>query len=133
AISPASILHMATADAVICDHGIHSMLPLLFWSNLRFVAVWHGIPFRGFDPTDFKVQRRFDECWVASPLIKKLYVEKFGFEDRRVVATGYARTDTLVLRGGSETEARRVLGLPATGKVVTFAPTWKQDSRDRSV
>lgn len=133
AISPSAIGWLVTADAIVCDHGVHSLLPLLAWSDLAFFDVWHGIPFKGFDRADFTVQHRFEECWVASPLLKEIYVKRFGFAPERVVATGYARTDALVRRKGDPLETRRVLGLPPEGKIVTFAPTWAQDATGRSI
>src|SRR5690606_40302310 len=69
---------------------------------LRFFDVWHGIPFKGFDADDFRVQHRYDECWVASPLLRDLYIQRFGFEPQRVVATGYARTDRSEERRGGK-------------------------------
>lgn len=124
---------LAAADAVISDHGLHAMLPMQFLSDLKFFDVWHGIPFKGFDADDFRVQHRFDEVWVASPLLRSLYVDRFGFRPERVQVTGYARTDRLVRREEDVGEIRRQLGLQDPGKVVLFAPTWKQDAQHRSL
>jgi CDP-glycerol glycerophosphotransferase len=100
---------------------------------IRFFDVWHGIPFKGFDAGDFRVQHRFDEAWVASPMLARLYVERFGFDARKVVATGYARTDELVAPTVDRAAVRREFGLPEAGKVVLFAPTWCQDDAGRSL
>jgi CDP-glycerol glycerophosphotransferase (TagB/SpsB family) len=133
ASSPDGLRWLATVDAIVSDHGVHALLPMLWLSDARFLDVWHGIPFKGFDAADFKVQRRFDEAWVASPLLKALYVERFGFDADRVHATGYARTDILVRRDGDVAEIRREFGIPPVGKVILFAPTWKQDEENRSI
>lgn len=135
ATSPRCIPWLATADAIISDHGLHALLPMLSFSDIRFFDVWHGIPFKGFDADDFRMQHRFDEVWVASPLMKALYVDRFGFGSERVQVTGYARTDRLVCRDEDGDEIKRHLGLnPSTaGKIVLFAPTWKQDARNRSL
>lgn len=133
AVSPGCIPWLVRADAVVSDHGLHAMQPMLSLSDLKFFDVWHGIPFKGFDAEDFRVQRRYDETWVASPLLEDLYVERFGFERTRVHATGYARTDLLVRRDLDILAARRSFGLPAEGKIILFAPTWKQDARHRSL
>lgn len=135
ATSPRCIEWLATADAVISGHGLHSMLPMLYLSDMKFFDVWHGIPYKGFDADDFRVQHRYDEAWVSSPLLRQIYVERFGFPDGMVKTTGYARTDRLVRRVEDPAEIRRQLGLDPYGveTLVLFAPTWKQDSRNRSL
>lgn len=124
------------AAALVSDHGLHSLQPLrpLYRRmGLYFFDVWHGIPFKGFDADDFQVQRRYDEAWVASDLNRRLYLEQFGFEPKKVAVTGYARTDKLVQPTPSLMEVRRKLGLPLTGNLILFAPTWAQDVEGRSI
>ena len=135
AIGPAAIAWLGTADAVVSDHGLHAMEFMLGTTDLRFFDVWHGIPFKGFDANDFKIQRQYDETWVASPLLASMYMERFGFSPVRVKVTGYARTDGLSERkAGDKEQARSRLGLPGgEAKVVLFAPTWKQDDTKRSL
>jgi CDP-glycerol glycerophosphotransferase len=135
ALSPAAIPWLATADAVVSDHGLHAMQSMLGRTDLKFFDVWHGIPFKGFDAEDFRVQQRYDEVWVASPLLASMYVERFGFLPDRVKATGYARTDRLVAPEDADREGIATrLGLPAdAGRIVLFAPTWKQDDQARSL
>lgn len=135
ATSPRSIPWLATADAVISDHGLHALLPMLFLSDMKFFDVWHGIPFKGFDADDFRVQHRYDEVWVASPSQRALYIERFGFDPEIVHATGYARTDRLVRRAEGDADIKRHLGLDPTSndKLVLFAPTWQQDADNRSL
>ena len=133
AMSPAAIRWLATADAIVSDHGLHAMEWMLGRTDMMFFDVWHGIPFKGFDASDFRVQRRYDGVFVASPTLKQVYVSRFGFDAERVHATGYARHDRLTSREKDFPTIRREFGLPATGKVVLFAPTWKQDARDRDV
>ena len=107
---------------------------MLTLSNVKFFDVWHGIPFKGFDAEDFRVQHRYDEIWVASPLHERLYLERYGFEREKVKVTGYARTDRLVTCAETEDELLRRFALEATRgrKRVLFAPTWKQDAAGRS-
>lgn len=135
AISPRCILRLARARAIISDHGLHALELLARLTRIGLFDVWHGIPFKGFDPNDFAVQHHYDEAWVASPLLKSLYVEKFGFKPDRVAVTGYARTDALVAPTESIDDLRARLGLERIGgrKVLLFAPTWKQDSEGRSL
>ncbi len=135
ATSPACIASLASVDAIISDHGLHALSPILSWTDVKFFDVWHGIAFKGFDADDFRVQHRYDEVWVASPSQRDLYIDKFGFDPGIVHATGYARTDQLVRGDGDIDAIKRSLGLdPATcGKLVLFAPTWKQDTGNRSL
>jgi CDP-glycerol glycerophosphotransferase len=126
---------LAGADALVSDHGLHALEPLLHLSDLPFFDTWHGIPFKGFDHRDFRVQRHYRETWVASPSQRQLWIQRFGFDPAIVEATGYPRTDRLVRRDGSVESIRRSLGVdPARcGKLVLFAPTWQQDDAGRSV
>lgn len=137
ASGPAAAGLLGRAAALISDHGLHSLQPwcgLYQRLGLRLFDVWHGIPFKGFDPDDFRVQHGYDEIWVASNLIRELYTSKFGFPPERVVATGYARTDRLVRTSQDEKAAARASQeLPETGKLILFAPTWKQDAAGRTL
>ena len=135
AISPRCIAWLVTADAIVSGHGLHALQPMLSLSDLKFFDVWHGIPYKGFDADDFRVQHRYDEVWVSSPLLRDVYIDRFGFPPARVHATGYARTDRLVRRTEDPAGIKRYLGLdPASSdKLVLFAPTWKQDARNRSL
>ena len=133
AISPASIRWLAKADAIVSDHGLHVLLPLLFASSIKFFDVWHSIPFKGFDGDDFRVQHYYDEVWVPSPLLAEMYVRRFGFAAERVVVTGYARTDRLVRYEEDAQATRRLIGAPPEGALILFAPTWAQDASGRSI
>lgn len=133
---PACASLLADAKAIVSSHGLHSLGLLLGpyrKLGLRFYDVWHGIPYKGFDADDFRLQRRYDETWVASDLCRALYVDKFGFDAPRVVATGYARTDRLVQPSEEQGALRASLGLPTEGRLILFAPTWKQDAAGRSL
>lgn len=135
ATAPACARLLAQADAVISDHGLHVMKYMLGRSDIKFFDVWHGIPFKGFDADDFRLQHRYDETWVASPLLADMYVQRFGFAAGKVQTTGYARTDALVRRDQDINVIKRNLGLDGAdiGKIVLFAPTWEQDARQRSI
>lgn len=134
AIAPSAIGWLATADAIVSDHGLHAMRFMLGTTDMKFFDVWHGIPFKGFDADDFRLQHRYNEVWVASGLMEQLYVEKFGFSPHRVKVTGYARTDVLAGSGrNNQGQVRHRIGVPRGGKVVLFAPTWAQDDKGRSL
>jgi CDP-glycerol glycerophosphotransferase len=136
ACSVSAVRLLAGASAVVSDHGLHSLEPLqkLFQKRgLKFFDVWHGIPFKGFDADDFRLQHTYDEVWLASERCRELYIQQYGFSPQRLHVTGYARTDRLV-RGEEDSVAiRRTLGLPLEGKLVLFAPTWAQDAQGRSL
>ena len=128
-----SVRWLADASVIVSDHGLHAMQFLLRWSDIRFADVWHGIPFKGFDAADFVVHHRYDETWVASPLMAEMYVQRFGVAPSRVRGTGYSRTDVLVRGAPDLATVRREFGLPSEGKIVLFAPTWRQDDAGRQI
>lgn len=127
------MLVLAKASALITDHGLHTMTPLLRFTNIKFIDVWHGIPFKGFIPKDFKLQHRYDEVWVTSPLLKNLYVRRFGFSPGKVKSIGYARTDKLFQRPPPASTFRDFANIPKGHKLVLYAPTWRQDDAGREL
>ncbi len=127
------MLKVGNCHAIITDHGVHAMQPLLSLTDIRFIDVWHGIPFKGFVPEDFRLQHRYDEVWVSSPLLKDIYVEKFGFDPDRVLPIGYARVDKLFRRDTPRDDLRALLGIPPYHRIVLYAPTWRQDDQGREL
>tara|TARA_R110002110_G_scaffold303525_2_gene517661 strand:+ start:27493 stop:28662 length:1170 start_codon:yes stop_codon:yes gene_type:complete len=127
------MLVVGSARAIITDHGLHAMTPLLKWTDIFFIDVWHGIPFKGFVAEDFKLQHQYDEVWVSSPLLKQIYSERFGFEPERVISMGYARTDKLFQPDDSGLHFRQTMGITEQEKVVLYAPTWQQDHSGRDL
>ena len=136
ACSIGAAMLLARSRAIISDHGLHSLellLPAYKHTGLKCYDVWHGIPFKGFDADDFHLQHYYDAMWVASPLHKKLYVERYGFQPEKVIVTGYPRTDALVNPKLSVKDLRSKLGLSSEGPIILFAPTWSQDAQGRSL
>jgi len=133
AFSPAGVWALAGARAIVSDHGLHvlSWLPRL--GLLRFADVWHGIPFKGWDERDFRVQHAYDEIWVSSSLLRRYYIERFGFRETQVYVTGYGRTDRLVRADEDLAPLRQRLDLPVGRRVVMFAPTWQHGTGTRSI
>jgi CDP-glycerol glycerophosphotransferase len=127
------MIRAGSSDAIITDHGLHAMSAFIRFTSILFIDVWHGIPFKGFTPDDFRLQHRYDEVWVSSPLLKDIYERKFGFKPGIVKALGYARTDKLFLREPPDSQLTENLHLPAGYKVVLYAPTWQQDDRGREL
>jgi Putative glycosyl/glycerophosphate transferases involved in teichoic acid biosynthesis TagF/TagB/EpsJ/RodC len=133
ATSLASATTIARTSCIVSDHGLHC-LSLLLRTNTKFVDVWHGIPFKGFVPNDFKIQHKYDAIFVSSPFLRDMYINRFGFNEDRVFSTGYGRTDKLWLNSEMEKQAiKDRLNIDSSKKVVMYAPTWKQDSQNRSV
>ena len=130
-LSTAKVL--AQTDCIISDHGLHLLVLLLKLTQIKFIDVWHGIPFKGFDKNDFSVQRQYDEVWVASRLLKQLYTEKFGFNSTIIHETGYARTDILINKNIDTTSIKKNIGIESEKKVILFAPTWQQDENNRNI
>lgn len=133
--SPACIPVLARMRALVSDHGLHSLELMRRFSDAKFFDVWHGIPFKGFDADDFRVQQAYDETWVASPLMRDMYERRFGFDGARLAVTGYARTDRLLAPREPLSVARQYVGLAAGDdrRILMFAPTWKQDADGRSI
>jgi CDP-glycerol glycerophosphotransferase (TagB/SpsB family) len=127
------MLSISQATAVISDHGLHMMTPLLRFTDILFIDVWHGIPFKGFTPQDFRLQRRYDEVWVSSPLLKAVYQDKFGFPPEIVHSLGYARTDSLFLQQTVDDGFRKLADISETQRIVLYAPTWQQDDSGREM
>lgn len=126
------MLKAAQADIIVSDHGLHTMSLLLQLSDVTFVDVWHGIPFKGFSPKDFAVQHRYNEVWVSSPLLKTLYTAQLGFAADAVLPMGYARADKLFSRSAPETSFKSIRNIEAGKKLVLYAPTWEHDDQSRS-
>jgi CDP-glycerol glycerophosphotransferase (TagB/SpsB family) len=124
---------LSQTSVLVTDHGLHAMIPLLRFTDIVFIDVWHGIPFKGFIPEDFKLQHRYHEVWVSSPHLKKLYEDKFGFKPERVRSMGYARTDRLFKGDRNLSQFKTEAGIPQDSKIVLYAPTWQQDDTGREL
>jgi CDP-glycerol glycerophosphotransferase (TagB/SpsB family) len=129
----ADMMRLAICSTIITDHGLHLMKPLLKLTDIRFIDVWHGVPFKGFGPTDFRLQHLYDEIWVPSSGVRDIYVQKLGFDAAKVAPLGYARTDTLMQKTRPDPGFRHYKGIPEDKKVILYAPTWQQDLKDRSL
>lgn len=122
-----NMLLVGRSSAIITDHGLHAMSPLISLTNIVFIDVWHGIPFKGFVPDDFRVQHRYDEVWVSSMLLKQIYIDEYGFCPSKVHDIGYARADKLFRGDRPSGVFRKQFGVPANHKIALYAPTWQQD------
>lgn len=127
------MLLVGRADAIITDHGLHAMRSFLALTDICFIDVWHGIPYKGFTPDDFRVQHRYREIWVSSPELKRIYEEQYGFNPDKVIDLGYARVDKLFRGVPPASNIRKSLDITETDKLVLYAPTWQQDDSGREL
>ena len=123
---------LARVVCIITDHGPQLMSFLQIVSNIKFIDVWHGIPFKGWARDEFTSLRRYNEIWAPSELVRAIYVQRFGFEPSRVRTTGYGRTDRLIRRSDDMGAIKRSLRIEEDQAVVLFAPTWGHGT-DRQV
>ncbi len=118
---------------VVSDHGPHALYFLKKLTKVKFIDVWHGIPFKGFDQADFHWLHGYTATFVTSPSMKVMYEKRFGFTREQVKVTGYARTDALVNNEYDRQEILCDLGISeANKKLVLFAPTWNHGSKAHS-
>ncbi|MBW1690538.1 MAG: CDP-glycerol glycerophosphotransferase family protein [Deltaproteobacteria bacterium] len=128
------MIKVLRSHAIISDHGLQALSPIRLLKRIKLIDVWHGIPFKGFDPYDFKNIHCFDQVWVASRSLKRFYVEKFGFNEKRVRVTGYARIDPLITKDYCEIDLLDKYGIKDNyRKIILMAPTWKHEDASRSV
>ena len=127
------MLLVGRASAIITDHGLHAMRSFLTLTDIYFIDVWHGIPYKGFTSENFRVQHRYREIWVSSPVLKRIYEEQYGFSPAKVKDLGYARADKLFRDDPPKSDLRKALNIAETGKLVLYAPTWRQDDRRREL
>lgn len=128
----ADVARLVLCDAIIADHGLHHFKLLQKVTGIKFIDVWHGIPYKGFDAEDFSHLHPYDQVWVSSQWMKDLYVQRLGFQGERVKVTGYARADRLRNYPMSRAEALKKYAL-SDAKTLLIAPTWKQDAQNRSI
>jgi CDP-glycerol glycerophosphotransferase len=129
-LSIRDMLVACRSDVYVTDHGPHSLIILKLFRDIKFIDVWHGIPFKGFDKKSFKILHFYNRVFVASCDMQKQYIEKFGFRDDRVAVTGYARTDCLVNHDINTSEVLAELGINKSKyrAIVLLAPTWTHRS-----
>jgi CDP-glycerol glycerophosphotransferase len=110
------------------------------------LQTWHGTPLKrlGFDvPTTHPGSRKFARNWdrqklnwqyvlspnrFSTPIMRDAYM--VGGE---LLETGYPRNDVLVRSDREERgrAVRRRLGLPEQARVILYAPTYRDQARDR--
>lgn len=128
------VLKVARSSAIITDHGMHTLIILNKLSNIPFVDVWHGIPYKGFTAENFSWLQIYTEIWTTSPEIRKVYAKKFNLPLNRIFATGYARVDVMINKTLKKKEILKQYKIKeGFRKYVLIAPTWQQDDKGRSI
>ncbi len=72
-----NIFHMlliAKSDVIITSHGYHSLAVYCHLSNVKFVDVRHGIPYKGYTIEDFKDKHKYTQEWLSSEYFKGIYI-----------------------------------------------------------
>lgn len=123
---------VAKAGAIITDHGMHTLTLYRYLTSIKFIDVWHGLSYKGFDAQAFRHLHGHDEVWVQSETMKHFYINKFGFSKKQVKVTGYGRADRLILGEFDRNTILEKYGL-ADRKTILLAPTWAQDHKNRSI
>lgn len=126
------MLTVAKASAMITDHGLHMMSSLVKFTDIVFIDVGHGIPFKGYDEQDFRLQHHYKEIWTSSQGISDLYATKCGCGNL-VYSIGSPRTDKLVHSAEHRNSFRLFANIPVQAPVILYAPTWQQDDRGRAL
>lgn len=127
------IFRISRADVFISDHGIHHFSVLRKITDMVFIHVLHGIPYKGYDEKDFEHLHKHDQIWVSSESMAKMHIERFGFSEDQVRITGFARTEEIGYYTKNKTEIIKKYGLDLKKKTILVAPTWKQDDNNRSI
>jgi len=125
--------------------------------GMSVVQLWHGLPLKkiGLDTPAIStvdagilskplgrlirfiyhfMHSRYALCIAPSDLIGRRFQSAFGLSEDRVALTGEPNADIILGQGDngqcSLWQARMVeaFDLPASGKVVMYAPTWREDN-----
>lgn len=125
------LVKVALASSIITDH--HPQLNALFILNpkIKFIDVWHGIPFKGFLETEFDYLKRYSQIWTNSNYMAGIYTNKYHFPESKIKVTGYGRVDALINHSLIKEDILNKYGIKGYKKYVLIATTWKQDSENR--
>lgn len=126
------MLVIARSSAMITDHGLHMMKPLVRLTDIAFIDVGHGIPFKGYDAENFRLRHYYREIWTSSEGLSRVYSDKCGC-GHVVHSIGSARTDKLLDPNATGGRFRRHFNLDQGVPVILYAPTWQQDDRQRAL
>ena len=107
-----NVVKTCRAEIIVTTHGTHSLSLILLFGRCKFVDVWHGVPFKGFDQDDFVLQRKYNSVLVSSPDMSLIYHQKLGFNKQCLKVTGYGRSDVLYRNDLDVSFIKSQLGIP---------------------
>lgn len=133
-LNPLHMIRAANATIFITDHGLHSFKIYQKLTKIKFINVYHGLPFKKSDPKIHGHLHNHDATFVTSKKVKDIYAQQFGFDKNRVKITGYARTDPLINHSFSLEELKYKYGISKRfKKIALIAPTWQQKDCSKSI
>ncbi len=122
------------SSIIITDHGVHALMLYLYFTKIKFIDVWHGVPFKGYPARNFELFQRYYGVWVSSAAMKEVYRDRFAVQADKLIVTGYSRVDAICRGDFSVNLIKRKYGISDKfSYVIIFAPTWKQDDKGRSI
>lgn len=116
---------MATA-VMMSSHG-PSIYYLLKWLNpkIKFVDVWHGIPFKKFPRKYWDMYEFYSGLFISSEWIKEeRYIKRYGLSGDKLFVTGYSRLDKFHNFENTVSRVRKELQLDDR-KIILYAPTYR--------
>ncbi|WP_394162221.1 CDP-glycerol glycerophosphotransferase family protein [Galactobacter valiniphilus] len=133
--SPAWARERAAASTLVVNDWLRT--PVADRRRQKVLQTWHGTPLKRLALGRPKVglrtrlailrqTRRWDALLSQSPFCSAALAGDYAYRGP-VWETGYPRNDAMVL--GTRADARAALGLPGSGRVVLYAPTWRDDGR----
>jgi CDP-glycerol glycerophosphotransferase (TagB/SpsB family) len=135
-LNPLKFLDMLTvsqSDVVISAFKPDMLVFYQFFTSIKFVDIWHGVPYRGYTENHFRDFKRYDQTWISSEKMRKFY-DLWGWDKDKVKVTGYARIDDLATANYSRNKLRQKYGVdPKFYKVVVIAPTWEQKDGSHTI
>lgn len=104
--------------------------------NTIYINTWHGTAIKhiGKDENNLSVKTKtskVDYMFSQSEYDRKTFMHVFDLEEKNVVLSGLPRNDELVdVSDKNVKEIKKKLNLPLEKKVILYAPTFREYSRD---
>lgn len=133
---------VAQAEAIVTSHGVTDLAGLRPPAQALVIEAWHGLPTkRGELMTDAPgLRTRFDvwRNWRAvdymlssSPLVSRIYAERFGLRPEQMLELGYPVYDALAPGAAGVDVAALLPDAPQHTKVMLYAPTFRRRTPTR--
>ena len=115
------------ASCIMAAHGPGILFLLKkLRPRLHFVDVGHGIGFKAFFPRHFKLMRFYTATFLSSRRLLEIYRDAYLWRPEQLLVTGYARLDRFQCAGETAVKVRKELELSESGRIVLYAPTWRE-------